>query len=95
MEALSSNSMKVAESAKHFSIPRKSLESRIKKHVTHGKNPGPPRVLSHEEGFVEYKKYMARGRFLITSKFISAYAWAISKRNGKSLRCSANGPSWL
>ena len=34
MEAVSSNSMKVAEAARHFSVPRKSLENRVKKRIT-------------------------------------------------------------
>ena len=96
MEAVSSNSMKVAEAARHFSVPRKSLENRVKQRVTHGKKSGPPRVLSDEEecGLVEYIKYMSRGGFPMTSKIICAYAWAISKRNGRSSRFSATGPSW-
>lgn len=96
MEEVSDNSMKIAVAAKQYCVPRKSLENRIKKRVAHGKNPGPCRVLSDEEedSLVEYIKYMARGGFPMTSKIIMAYAWAISKKSGKSSRFSATGPSW-
>ena len=96
MEAVSSKSMNVSKAARHYSVPRKSLENRIKNRTTHGINPGPSRVLSteEEEGLVEYIKYMAKGGFPMTSKIICAYAWAISKRNGKSSRFSDSGPSW-
>ena len=73
MEAVSSNSMKVA---RHFSVPRKSFENRVKKRITHSTKLGPPHVLSDEEehGLVEY---MARDELLMTSRIICAYAWAI------------------
>ena len=47
--------MKVAEAARHFSVPRKSLENRVKKCISHGTKSGPPCVLSDEEehGLVE------------------------------------------
>ena len=66
MEAVSSKSMNVSKAARHYSVPRKSLENRIKNRTTHGINPGPSRVLSteEEEGLVEYIKYMAKGGFL-------------------------------
>ena len=96
MEAVSSKSMNVSKTARHYSVLRKSLENRIKNRTTHGINPGPSRVLSkeEEEGLVEYIKYMAKGGFPMTSKIICAYAWVISKRNGKSSRFSDSGPSW-
>ena len=77
MEAVSTNSMKVAELLDTFLFP----ESYLKKRVTHGKNPGPLRVLSDEEkrGLVEYIKYMARGGFPMTSKIICAYAWLFQR----------------
>ena len=66
--------MKVAEAARHFSVPRKSLENRVKKRVARGTKSGPHRVLNDEEegGLVEYIKYMARGGFPMTSKIICA-----------------------
>ena len=75
------------------SVPRKSLENRVKKRVAHGTKSGPSRVLSDEEegGLVEYIKYMARGGFPM---IICAYAWAIAKKSGKSSHFSITRPSW-
>lgn len=75
MEAVKSKKMTVTVAARHYSIPRKSLENRIKKCVIHGKLSGPIRALSDEDeaALVEYIKYMARGGFPMTRKIVCAY----------------------
>lgn len=73
--------MNVSEASREYSVPRKSLENRIKKRVVHGTLPGPRRVLNDEEdqALVEYMKYMARGGFPMTRKITCTYAQAIAK----------------
>jgi len=81
MKAMESKKMNVSEASREYSVPRKSLENRIKKRVVHGTLPGPRRVLNDEEdqALVEYMKYMARGGFPMTRKITCTYAWAIAK----------------
>jgi len=70
MKAVESKKMNVSEATREYSVPRKSLENRIKKRVVHGTLPGPRRVLNDEEdqALVEYMKFMARGGFPMTRK---------------------------
>ena len=85
MEAVEGRKMNIHQAAKHFAVPRKSLENRVKKRVVHITYPGQAPVLSNEEegALVEYVKYMARGGFSMTKKIVSAYALTIAKKSGK------------
>ena len=86
MEVVEGKKMNIHQAAKHFSVPRKSLENRVKKRVVHGTNPGPAPVLNNEEedALVEYIRYMARGGFPMTRKIVCAYALAIARKVGKN-----------
>jgi len=89
MEAVRSNTMKVAQAARHYSVSRKSLENRVKNRVIHGTAAsGPVRVLDKEEesALVEYIKYMAKGGFPMTRKIVCAYTFSIAKKNGRASR---------
>ena len=88
MEAVRSNTMKVTQAARHYSVPRKSLENRVKNRVVHGTASGPVRVLDKEEesALVEYIRYMAKGGFPMTRKIVCAYAFSIVKKNGRASR---------
>ena len=81
VEAVKGKEMNIHQAAKHFAVPRKPLENRVKKRVDHGFNLGPAPVLNNEEedALVEYVKYMARGGFPMTSKIVCAYALSIAK----------------
>ena len=52
--------MTVYSAAGRFSVPRKTLDDRMKGHVRHGTNLGPHRVLTpeQEEALVSYLFYM-------------------------------------
>ena len=95
MEVVEGKKMNIHQAAKHFSVPRKSLENRVKKRVVHSTNPGPAPVLNNEEedALVEYVNYMARGGFPMTRKIVCAYTLAIAKKSGKESHFnSASGP---
>ena len=95
MEVVKGKKMNIHQAAKHFSVPRKSLENRVKKQVAHGTNTGPAPIMNNEEenALVEYVKYMARGGFPMTRMIVCAYALAIAKKGGKESRFnSASGP---
>ena len=80
--------MTVTTAARSFKVPRKTLDDRIKGHVTHGKKPGVATVLSPEEesSLTEYLKYMANYGFPLTRTMVKAFAWAIAKRSGSDGR---------
>ena len=65
MEVVEGKKMNIHQVAKHFSVPRKSLENRVKKRVVHGTNPGPAPVLNNDEedALLEYVKYMQEEGF--------------------------------
>ena len=75
--------MTVTTAARSFKVPRKTLDDRIKGHVTHGKKTGVATVLSPEEerSLTEYLKYMANYGFPLTRTMVKAFAWAIAKRS--------------
>ncbi len=95
VDAVSSGEMTITASSRAFSVPRKTLDDRVKGHVTHGKKPGINTVLSAEEesSLVQYLLYMAQRGFPLTRTMTKAFAWAISKRSGTDNRFSkSDGP---
>ena len=88
MMAVAERKMTVTTAARSFKVPRKTLDDRIKGHVTHGKKPGVATVLSPEEesSLTEYLKYMANHGFPLTRTMVKAFAWAIAKRSGSDGR---------
>ena len=76
----------VIAAARQHSVPRKTLDDRIKGRVTHGSNPGPSTVLTarEEEALASYLLYMAERGFPLTSSMARAFAWAVSLRSGTS-----------
>ena len=90
----------VSAAARMFNVPRRTLDDRMKGHVSHGTLPGPSTVLSkeQEDALMTYLVYMAEHGFPLTRKMVMAFAWAIALRSGASERFSQNGPSnhwWL
>ncbi len=95
MDAVSSSEMTITASSRAFSVPRKTLDDRVKGHVTHDKKPVIKNVLSAEEesSLVQYLLYMAQRGFPLTRTMTKAFAWAISKRSGTDNRFSkSDGP---
>ena len=80
MEAVKARRMTVTAAATTFSVPRKTLDDRVKDLVIHGKKPGVSTVLTAKEeaSLVSYLLYMAKRSFPLTK----AFAWAIAKRSG-------------
>ena len=62
MEAIKAPRMTVTAAATTFSVPRKSLDDRVKGLVIHGKKPGVSTVLTAKEeaSLVSYLLYMAK-----------------------------------
>ena len=69
---------KVASAAKHFQVPRKTLDDWVKGQVKHGTNPGPNTALTADEesALANYFLYMAEHGFPLTMKM--ALSWAIA-----------------
>ena len=78
----------VSAAAEEHSVPRKTLDDRVKGHVVHGSNPGPSTVLTsrEEDALASYLIYMAERGFPLTSNMARAFAWAVSLRSGASDR---------
>ena len=76
--------MPVGAAAREFSVPRKTLDDRLKGGVRPGSNPVPSTVLSSEDetALASYFLYMSKHGFPLTSSMARAYAWAISLRSG-------------
>lgn len=49
MTAADSNELTVTQAASLYSVPRKTLDNRVKKRVVHGTKPGRGTVLTLEE----------------------------------------------
>ena len=82
MDAVRNEKMSIYSAAVKFSVPRKTLDDRIKGHVKHGTKPGPSTILSDEEehAMESYLFYMADHGYTLTKSMAKAYAWAIAKR---------------
>ncbi len=61
MEAVSEGKMNISAAAKFYSVPRKTLDDRVKGKVTHGIKPGLTTALSksEEDSLANYLVYMA------------------------------------
>lgn len=96
MEAVEVRKMNIHQAAKHFAVPRKSLEKKPSEEASCSHYLSWPSTCTsnEEEGaLVEYVKYMARGGFPMTRKIVSVYALTIAKKSGKESRFnSASGP---
>ena len=88
MRAVQEEGKTVTAAAKQHSVPRKTLDDRIKGRVTHGSNPGPSTVLTarEEDALASYLLYMAERGFPLMSNMARAFAWAVSMRSGTSDR---------
>ena len=76
----------VSAAAIKFSVPRKTLDDRIKGRIKHGSKPGVSTALSsiEEDSLVSYLIYMANRGFPLTRTMVKAFAWSIAKRCGTS-----------
>ena len=85
MEAVKASQFTIAAAASRFSVPRKTLDDRIKGKVTHGSKPGVSTALTHieEDALVSYLIYMANRGFPLTRTMVKAFAWSIAKRSGQ------------
>ena len=84
MDAVKSGRFTTTAAATQFSVPRKTLDDRIKGRVTHGSKPGVSTALTYieEESLVSYLIYMANRGFPLTRTMVKAFARSIAKRCG-------------
>ena len=84
MEAAVEGGEKVASAAKHFEVPQKTLDDRVKGQVKHGTNPGVNTAMTtdKESALANYLLYMAEHGFPLTMKMAQAFAWAIAIQSG-------------
>ena len=95
MKSVREESMTVSGTSNQFSVPKKTLDDRIKGHVKHGYKPGPSTAVTAEEESVltACLLYMAEHGFPMTSKKAMGFAWAVSIRSGTQHRFNADsGP---
>ena len=88
METVSKGEMSVSRAAAAFSVPRKTLDDRVKGRVEHGTKPGRSTVLTEQEekALCSYLIYMAERGFPLTRRMVMAFAWAIALRSGNGDR---------
>lgn len=100
LKAVVDDRVSVSGAAKKFSVPRRTLDDRVKGRVRHGSCPGPKTALSKEEegALCSYLIYMAERGFPLTPKMVMAFAWAIAIKSGRQHCFSDSGPTkrwWL
>jgi hypothetical protein len=86
----------VLQASALYSVPRKTLDDRVKKWVVHGTKTGRGTVLSTEEekGLCNYFVYMAQREFPLMHRMVMVIVWAISLRSGRGSRFNPElGPS--
>ena len=85
MKAVADKKMTVNAAATKFSVPRKTLDDRIKGRVRDGSTPRVDTVLTAEEeaGLGLYLLHMAGCGFPLTRTMVKAFAWVIAKRSGR------------
>ena len=95
MDAVKSGRFTITAAATQFSVPRKTLDDRIKGRVTHGSKPGVSTALTfiEEESLVSYLMYMANHGFPLTRTMVKAFAWSIAKRCGTLILSMDQGKS--
>ena len=78
--------MAVSRAATAFSVPRKTLDDKVKGRVEHGTLPGRSMALTEEEekALCRYLIYMAERGFPLARRMVVAFAWAVAL-------CSGNG----
>ena len=99
MRAVKMGQLTVSAAAIKFSVPRKTLDDRIKGRIKHGSKPGVSTALSsiEEDSLVSYLIYMANRGFPLTRTMVKAFAWSIAKRCGTSNRFNSEygpGEKW-
>ena len=99
LEAVTASELTISAAASRFSVPRKTLDDRVKGRVKHGSKPGVSTVLTptEEEALESYLIYMANRGFPLTRTMVKAFAWSIAKRLGKSGRFNSEygpGEKW-
>ena len=94
MDDVKSGHFTITAAATQFSVPRKTLDDRIKGRVTHGSKPGVSTALTsiEEDSLVSYLIYMANRGFPLTRTTVKAFAWSIAKRCGTCDRFNEYGP---
>ena len=72
MSAVEKKEMTIYSAAARFSVPRKTLNDRIKGRVKHGTSPGPVTAfnLEQEEALVSYLFYMADHGYPLTRTMV-------------------------
>ncbi len=74
MSAVKMGQFTISAAASKFSVPRKTLDDRIKGKVAHGSKPGMSTALSsvQEDSLVSYLIYMANRGFPLTRRMVKA-----------------------
>ena len=89
----------ISAAAIKFSVPRNTLDDRIKGRIKHGSKPGVSTALSlfEEDSLVSYLIYMENRGFPLTRTMVKTFAWSIAKRCGMSNRFNSEygpGEKW-
>ena len=87
-KAVVDNQQSVSGAAKKFSVPKQTLEKRVK----HGSHPGP-KLPYRMRRKMHYFEYMAKHEFPLTPKMVMAFAWAIAIQSGRQHCFSDSGPT--
>lgn len=95
MSAVHNQKVTISDAATKYSVPRKTLDDRIRERVEYGSRPGPSTVLTKEEedGLASYLAYMAQRGFPLTQTLSKAFAWPIAVQSGKDDCFGKEGPS--
>ena len=88
INAVEKKEMTIYSAAARSSVPRKTLDNRIKGCVKYSTSPGPVTTLTleQEEALVSYLSYMADHGYPLTRTMVKAYGWAIAKKSGNGER---------
>ena len=86
VRAVQQHGVTVSAAAKQHSVPRKTLDDRIKGRVELRTSPGPSTLLSADEkgALVGYLLYMANHGFPLTVNMAKEFAWMVALRSGSS-----------
>ena len=90
MNAVEKKETTIYSAAARFSVPRKTLDDRIKGRFKHGTSPGPVTALTleQEEALFSYLFYIADHGYPLTRTMVKAYGWAIAKKSGNGEHCN-------
>ena len=86
MNVVKEGGLSVSAAASRFSVPRKTLDDRVKGRVKHCSKPGVSTVLSstEEDALESYLIYMANRGFPLTRTMVKAFAWSITQKFDKA-----------